>query len=164
LVHQYNHRGRQFFPDDADYRAGFGNPSHPVSDNSWRNVCVDFLLTGGLERPIYLEAKSVTLAEGKVALFPDTVTTRGQKHLRELTTLLPQARAMMLYFVFSCDRADPVYGQLLREALALGIEVLPCRFEITPHLIRYLGLAEFLAMQPTAVSTTTGNNSYLECQ
>jgi sugar fermentation stimulation protein A len=133
---------------------------------------VDFLLTGGLERPIYLEVKSVTLAEGKVALFPDTVTTRGQKRLRELTALLPQARAVMLYFVnrgdctvfAPCDRADSVYGQLLREALALGIEVLPCRFEITPEGIRYLGLAEFLAMQPTAVSRTTGNTSYLECQ
>ncbi|HAA31759.1 MAG TPA: DNA/RNA nuclease SfsA [Cyanobacteria bacterium UBA8553] len=123
---------------------------------------VDFLLTDTLERPIYLEVKSVTLAQVKVALFPDTVTTRGQKHLRELMALLPQARAIMLYFInrgdcthfAPCDSADPVYGQLLREAVTLGVEVLPCRFEITPKGISYLGLAEFLSMQPPTASTT----------
>lgn len=113
------------------------------------------------ERPIYLEVKSVTLAQENLALFPDTVTTRGQKHLRELMLLPPQARAVMLYFInrgdcthfAPCDRADLVYGQLLREAVAQGVEVLPCRFEITPQEIRYLGLAEFLPVQPPAVST-----------
>lgn len=123
---------------------------------------VDFLLTSALERPVYLEVKSVTLALPNLALFPDTVTTRGQKHLRELMALLPQARAVMLYFInrgdctsFSpCDSADPVYGQLLREGVTLGVEVLPCRFEITPEGIRYLGLAEFLPMQPPVVSIT----------
>ena len=62
----------------------------------------------------------------------------------------------MLYFINrgDCthfapgDSADPVYGQLLREAVTLGVEVLPCRFEITPQGISYLGLAEFLPMQP----------------
>jgi len=120
-----------------------------------------FLKADALERSIYLEVKSVTLAEGKVALFPDTVTTRGQKHLRELMALLPRSRAVMLYFInrgdcthfAPCDRADPVYGQLLREAVAKGVEVLPCRFEITPQEIRYLGLAEFLPMQPSAVKS-----------
>jgi sugar fermentation stimulation protein A len=111
---------------------------------------VDFLLTGERETPIYLEVKSTTWAAGRLALFPDTVTTRGQKHLRELLALMPQARAVMLYFVNrgDCtqfapgDTADPVYGQLLRVATQLGLEVLPCRFEITPVGIRYLGLAQ----------------------
>ncbi len=61
---------------------------------------VDFLLSGEeTERPIYLEVKSTTWASGRLALFPDTVTTRGQKHLRELMDRLPQARAVMLYLV-----------------------------------------------------------------
>lgn len=111
---------------------------------------VDFLLTGSdRDRPIYLEVKSTTWAQGQLALFPDTETTRGQKHLRELMALLPQARAVMVYFINrgDCtdfapgDSADPVYGQLLREAIALGLEVLPCRFEIAATGIRYLGLA-----------------------
>jgi sugar fermentation stimulation protein A len=41
------------------------------------------------------------------------------------------------------DSADPVYGKLLRNALALGVEILPCRFDISPEGIRYLGLAEY---------------------
>ncbi|MBW4581840.1 MAG: DNA/RNA nuclease SfsA [Tildeniella nuda ZEHNDER 1965/U140] len=110
---------------------------------------VDFLLKGS-DRPIYIEVKNTTWVQGNLALFPDTVTTRGQKHLRELTALLPNATAVMLYFInrndcpyfASGDSADPAYGNLLREAIALGLQVLPCRFDISPLGIRYLGLAE----------------------
>lgn len=112
---------------------------------------IDFLLKGDAETPpIYIEVKNTTWTQGDRALFPDTVTTRGQKHLRELTQLLPHCRAVMLYFINrgDCtqfapgDTADPVYGKLLREAIDLGLEVLPCRFQIQPEGIRYLGLAE----------------------
>ncbi|WP_199318272.1 DNA/RNA nuclease SfsA [Leptolyngbya sp. FACHB-541] len=112
---------------------------------------VDFLLMGDESAPpIYVEVKNTTWTQGKLALFPDTVTTRGQKHLIELTALLPKAKAVMLYFINrgDCthfapgDSADPLYGKLLREAIALGLQVLPCRFDISPAGIRYLGLAE----------------------
>lgn len=100
--------------------------------------------------PIYLEVKNTTWAQGKLALFPDTETTRGQKHLRELTALLPQNRAVMLYFInrSDCtefapgDSTDPAYGRLLRLGIDLGLEILPCRFEVNPEGVRYLGLAE----------------------
>ncbi|PSB28972.1 DNA/RNA nuclease SfsA [Chlorogloea sp. CCALA 695] len=109
---------------------------------------VDFVLSS--DHPIYIEVKSTTWAQKQLALFPDTETTRGQKHLRELTALLPQARAVMLYFINrgDCtqfapgDSADPIYGKLLRSANSLGLEILPCRFEISPEGIRYLGLAQ----------------------
>ncbi|KOP26455.1 XRE family transcriptional regulator [Hapalosiphon sp. MRB220] len=108
------------------------------------------LLLADHARPIYLEVKNTTWTQGKLALFPDTETTRGQKHLRELMALLPQSRAVMLYFINrgDCeefapgDSADPVYGKLLRQAISLGLEVIPCRFEISPIGIRYLGLAK----------------------
>ena len=114
---------------------------------------VDFVLTGSeQEKPIYLEVKNTTWAKSPLALFPDTVTTRGQKHLRELMALMPSTRAVMLYLINrgDCthfapgDSADPVYGELLREAYASGLEVLPCKFEVTPAGIRYLGLAQLL--------------------
>ncbi|MEO1299289.1 MAG: DNA/RNA nuclease SfsA, partial [Cyanobacteria bacterium J06636_16] len=110
---------------------------------------IDFLLQGEDGRPIYIEVKNTTWVKGTLALFPDTVTTRGQKHLKELTELIPDARAVMLYFINrgDCDtfapgdEADPVYGELLRTAIAQGVEVFPCRFDVTPQAIRYLGLA-----------------------
>lgn len=109
---------------------------------------IDFLLTG-TGKSIYVEVKSATWAQGQQVLFPDTVTTRGQKHIRELASLIPDARACLLFFINrgDCttfapgDQADPRYGELLRDAIAKGVEVLPCRFEITPGGIRYLGLA-----------------------
>jgi sugar fermentation stimulation protein A len=112
---------------------------------------VDFFLTGSNgESPIYLEVKNTTWSQGTLAIFPDTETTRGQKHLQELTALLPQTRAVMLYFINrgDCtefapgDTTDPTYGKLLREAIAAGLEVLPCRFHVSPEGIRYLGLAK----------------------
>jgi sugar fermentation stimulation protein A len=118
-----------------------------------RKSRIDFLLTHATDptaKPIYVEVKSTTWAQGDLALFPDTVTTRGQKHLKELMALLPQAVPVMLYFINrgDCDsfapgdRADPVYGQLLREAIAQGVQVLPCRFDISPVGVRYIGLAD----------------------
>ena len=118
---------------------------------------VDFLLTGDDSQPaIYVEVKSVTLSNANLALFPDTVTTRGQKHLLELTDLVPETKAVMLYFINrgDCDRfspsdtCDPEYGKLLRLAVAKGVEVLPYRFEITPQGISFLGLADFLPREP----------------
>lgn len=114
---------------------------------------VDFLLTQNEGKsPIYVEVKNTTLCQGEIALFPDTVTSRGQKHLRELMALLPDTKPIMLYFINrgDCnffapgDEFDPTYGTLLREAVKKGLEVLPCRFEVTPEGIHYLGLAEFL--------------------
>lgn len=111
---------------------------------------VDFLLTGSGICDIYLEVKNTTWANGRVALFPDTVTERGQKHLRELMGVVRGGgRAIALFFINrgDCaefapgDIADPVYGKLLRDAIALGVGVLPCRFEVSPVGVRYLGLA-----------------------
>ena len=118
---------------------------------------IDFLLTGeDNQPPIYVEVKSVTLSSNNLALFPDTVTTRGQKHLRELTDLVPETKAVMIYFInrgdcdifAPSDSCDPQYGELLRTAVKQGVEVLPYRFEITPQGINFMGLADFLLREP----------------
>jgi sugar fermentation stimulation protein A len=134
----------RLFPELGDYSAVRG-------EVCYGNKCrVDFVLDGQDAALTYIEVKNTTWTQGTVALFPDTVTTRGQKHLLELIALLPTAKAVMLYFINrgDCayfapgDSADPTYGKLLREAIALGLQVLPCRFDVTPEGIRYLGLAE----------------------
>jgi sugar fermentation stimulation protein A len=136
----------KLFPELGDYQKIQGEVPYGADKKSR----IDFLLTGEDGRSLYVEVKNTTWTDGALALFPDSVTTRGQKHLRELTELLPQARSVMLYFInrgdcthfATGDQADPVYGKLLREAIALGLEVLPCRFEVSLQGLRYLGLAE----------------------
>ncbi len=87
-------------------------------------------------RLIYLEVKNTTWTKGPLALFPDTVTERGQKHLKELISVLPESRAVLLPCLSRDDvesfapgdEADSVYGELFREALSAGVEVIPCCF------------------------------------
>jgi sugar fermentation stimulation protein A len=138
---------KKLFPELGNY----GQIRSEVPYGQDQKSRVDFLLTGSdTDKLIYLEVKNTTLAQGRLALFPDTVTTRGQKHIRELISYLPQARAVMLFLInrSDCeyfapgDSYDRVYGQLLREAISQGLEVLPYRFEVTLAGIRYLGLAK----------------------
>lgn len=94
--------------------------------------------------PAYVEVKSVTLgyADSAVAAFPDAVTLRGAKHLRELATLARQGvRAVQLYCVnlsgIEAVRAaadiDPGYAAALRDAVAAGVEVLAYGTEVSPQ-------------------------------
>jgi len=82
----------------------------------------------------YVEVKNVTLAERDgLGLFPDSVSTRGLKHLRELIACVEAGdRAVLFYCVqhtgidrVTCaDEIDPAYSNMLREAVAVGVEVL----------------------------------------
>lgn len=114
---------------------------------------IDFVLQSEESQPpIYLEVKNTTLAENNIAMFPDTETTRGQKHLKELIKLSEDAKPVMLYFINRSDcqhfavgrEFDSVYGKLFDEALDKGVKILPCRFDISPQGINYLGLAQIL--------------------
>ena len=123
------------------------------TDNKSR---IDFLLSREGEPPIYVEVKNTTWTKGTLALFPDTETTRGQKHLRELTDLLPEKKAVMLYFINrgDCedfapgDSKDSQYGKLFRQAIAAGVEILPCRFKLSPEGLQYLGLVPWQGSEP----------------
>lgn len=99
----------------------------------------------------HVEIKNVTLADGQTALFPDGVTTRGQKHLRELMELVKQGHTAEILFVvqrqdcthFSpADEIDPEYGKLLRQAHAEGVVVRALVCEIEPLTGVTLGTTE----------------------
>ena len=87
-------------------------------------------------RLIFLEVKNTTWKEGNVALFPDTVTERGQKHLKELIGVLPESRSILVPCLSRSDvetfapgdSADPIYGKLFRESISAGVEIIPCCF------------------------------------
>ena len=99
---------------------------------------IDFFLTPKSSNPdnrnIYVEVKNTTLIEKNNALFPDTVTLRGQKHLRDLMSIMPESKAILVpcitrsdvdYFSTGDDE-DPIYGELFRQSLKLGMTVIPC--------------------------------------
>lgn len=107
---------------------------------------IDFLLEDRPDdaRRCYLEVKNVTLmeAEGQ-GFFPDAVSDRGSKHLRELMGVVQQGQRGVLLFcvqhtgitqVSPADHIDPVYGRTLREAMAAGVEVLAYGATINPGL------------------------------
>ena len=105
---------------------------------------IDLLLQGPQGR-CYVEVKNVTLVENGLALFPDAVTTRGQKHLNELMRVVREGDRGVIFFtvqrgdgnsVSPADRIDPEYGRLLRLALQNGVEALAYRAEVTPEMIR----------------------------
>lgn len=92
----------------------------------------------------YLEAKNVTLnIDQSLGLFPDSVSERAQKHLRELVALTKSGKQAGLVFVVQhqateivkpCDIIDPDYGRLLRWAvLEKGLPVQCLRFHIQPE-------------------------------
>jgi sugar fermentation stimulation protein A len=99
-----------------------------------QNSRIDFLLSGGGLPDAYVEVKSVTLLrEAGLGEFPDTVTTRGAKHLDELARVAAEGhRAVIFYLVqrTDCDRVavagdlDPGYGAAFERARAAGVEVL----------------------------------------
>jgi sugar fermentation stimulation protein A len=108
------------------------------------NSRIDFRLDYPDRSSAWVEVKSVTLGFGgtNVAAFPDAVTLRGAKHLRELACLAREGvRAVQLYCVNlsgieavrPAQEIDPVYAAALREAVAAGVEVLAYGATLTPE-------------------------------
>jgi sugar fermentation stimulation protein A len=104
------------------------------------------VLEGGAREDCYVEVKNVTAAASKgVALFPDCVSERGSKHLRELIRLKAQGiRPVQVYCVQRgdvkevrpADGIDHEYGRMLREAIAAGVEVLAYRAKFPATEVR----------------------------
>jgi len=97
------------------------------------NSRIDILLEDDRSR-CYIEVKNVSFGvSGKIGLFPDAITVRGQKHLKELITVRKAGDRAILFFcvqhtgvekVSPAEEIDPVYTDLLRKALAVGVEVI----------------------------------------
>ncbi|PHN63962.1 DNA/RNA nuclease SfsA [Pseudomonas viridiflava] len=96
---------------------------------------------------VYLEVKSVTLGfdESAVAAFPDAVTQRGARHLRELAALAREGvRSVLLYCVNltgiesvrPAQEIDPAYALALKDAMDAGVEVLAYGVHLDPQEVR----------------------------
>lgn len=105
---------------------------------------IDFMLAAPSGR-VLVEVKNVTLVDERGrACFPDAVTTRGQKHLRELVEAVQQGWRAVIFFLVQrreaeafapADHIDPEYGRLLRQALGAGVEVVAMRTRVTEDTV-----------------------------
>jgi sugar fermentation stimulation protein A len=131
-------------PELAGYRRIRAEVAYGGADG--KRSRIDLLLEADDRPPCWVEVKNVTAAvEGGVALFPDAVTVRGQKHLMELMERVMAGDRAALFFcvqrgdvreVRPADQIDPEYGRQLREALAAGVEACALAADPTPQEIR----------------------------
>jgi len=103
----------------------------------------DFLLAGS-QGECYVEVKSVTLVmEDGFSAFPDAVTIRGARHIRELLAVRAAGHRAVLLFVVQREdgpkgfraaaEIDPIYAEVLRQAHAAGLEVYAHLADVRPE-------------------------------
>lgn len=109
------------------------------------NSRIDLLLKSADKPLCYVEVKSVTLFNQQEnagqGYFPDAITERGQKHIRELQHIVEQGHRAVLFFavlhsgiehVSAASHIDKKYATLLKGAQKAGLEIVCYKTEITP--------------------------------
>ena len=112
----------------------------------------DFLLSNNKEK-CFLEVKNVTLSRNyKIAEFPDSITSRGTKHLNELIQALKKGfKCYMLYliqrddcnFFKIADDIDKDYKIAFDEALENGVKVICYDCELKSEEIKLNNLISY---------------------
>jgi len=99
---------------------------------------IDFLLADDNDERMLVEVKGCTLVEDGLARFPDAPTTRGKKHVEELTRAVGEGlKSAILFLVLSEDACrftpnrvtDPEFSQALELAHERGVVVVPYSFK-----------------------------------
>ena len=102
----------------------------------------------------FIEVKNVSMKVGDAALFPDSVTTRGRKHLETLIRVKQQGiRAVMVYIIQRMDvdsfgpakHIDPDYANSLTKAIEAGVEVIALQAEVKPEGIQIVKEIPFIS-------------------
>jgi sugar fermentation stimulation protein A len=121
-------------PEFQDYAV---RPEFPFASSR-----IDFMLETSWEKAL-LEVKNVTLCcKPDVACFPDAVTKRGQKHLRDLVAARQDGWRAVIFFLVQrgeaesfapAEEIDAEYARLLRAAADAGVEALAYRTIVSPR-------------------------------
>lgn len=119
------------------------------------NSRIDILLSDESKGDCYIEIKSTTLlidADQKLGAFPDAVTSRGQKHLRELIEMKQNGHRAVLVFLVQhsgiekvtvAQQIDPQYAEQLKKASDAGVEILVVHTHITAQEITASHTSQF---------------------
>ena len=106
------------------------------------------MMLGSPQGQCYIEVKSVTLVQDRVARFPDAPTDRGRKHVSTLVRAIEEGHRAAAVFVVQRDDAtalspydanDPQFGDALREAVAAGVEAYAFTCAVTRESIAIAG-------------------------
>ena len=109
------------------------------------NSRIDLLLERGKKPDCYVEIKNVTLAREGIGYFPDAVSERGSKHLRELAQVVTEGKRAVICFcvqrkdvyeVRPADSIDKKYGVTLRQAIDVGVQAMAWRAHVSVDEIR----------------------------
>ncbi|MEM0442744.1 MAG: DNA/RNA nuclease SfsA [Candidatus Caldarchaeum sp.] len=93
---------------------------------------VDYVFEDPAGGSVYLELKSaVYMNNSGGAMYPDTVSERGRKHIKLITALAEKHSAKIVFvaahplaeFFTPCDEADPLVRKLLIKAAHAGVDV-----------------------------------------
>lgn len=114
---------------------------------------IDILLETGSGEKTFVEVKNVHLMRRKGHLeFPDCVTARGAKHLKELEAMVEEGHRAVMLFIAQWPGAqtlgvahdiDPAYGKAMGKALSAGVEALAIDCEVSPEAITPVGQIDF---------------------
>jgi sugar fermentation stimulation protein A len=109
------------------------------------NSRIDLLLTHPDRPDCYVEIKNVTLLHSPgTASFPDSVSKRASKHMRELAAMAAEGHRSVVFFLVSrtdveamrpADDIDPAYGEALRSAIGSGVEAIAHGLSIDEHAL-----------------------------
>ncbi len=113
------------------------------------NSRIDILVQHSDNTKTYIEVKSVTLLDDQnkskeIGQFPDAVTTRGQKHVRELMDCIDKGDKAILFFMVQhtgidtveiAKYIDPDYACLVEQAITKGVKVIAYRAKINTESI-----------------------------
>ncbi|WP_369310246.1 DNA/RNA nuclease SfsA [Providencia rettgeri] len=136
-------------PELSEYRE-----IKPEMKYGTENSRIDFFLSNAGLPDCFVEVKSVTLLENDSGYFPDAVTLRGQKHLRELMHIAKEGKRAILLFVAlhtgihvasAAAHIDNKYALLLEEARKSGVEVLCYQADIT---VQQMSLSKQISFTP----------------
>jgi len=105
---------------------------------------IDLLLENGPGGMCYVEVKNVTMVENNIGFFPDAVSERGTKHLRELIGVVKEGHRGVIFYcvqrsdaeqIRPADLIDPVYGKTLRQAISAGVEAIAYQATVTTSAV-----------------------------
>jgi sugar fermentation stimulation protein A len=128
----------------ADRLAPFTDYDHVLQEVRYHESRLDFVLLRENQR-CFIEVKSVTLVEEGLALFPDSPTTRGHRHVQELRRAVSEGDRAAVIFVVqredaqaftTNDKSDPQFAQALVGAIKEGVEVYAYGCRVSRNQVR----------------------------